>query len=381
MYKIKQTGLQLACTRKDLKLIKTLLNIDTVDVNEENFCGETALDMMCRKGETNIANMLLDAGAKLKLRDYSQLAHNIFTRHDIPTLTALRFLAQLGINAHNVNRDNETLIHVACRCDDLESLKMLNNSIKELNIQNRVGETALHIAARKRNLELLKYLIDSGIDLNIQNNLGQTALHVAFEQEDYPCVKELIDAGARLDIGDVGKRKPLDLNVSNNFFALQIFKLNLANLKFYCESSDFNNVRQFLVENHLNIYKILAVKYILESKEKLSVRYFNKKHKLLKDIMSKMDINHGLRWAISYKDYRVFHYILRNGDLTLNDIEAKFGQDDTLISYANKVNPNAVEYLEAMRVSLEEKYGARNKHIGLVDLNRINERRILSKGL
>ena len=70
--KIKKTALQIACDRKDIKLIKNLIKIG-VDINEENFCGETALDIACRNGNTEIIDLLLDAGAELKLRNYSQL--------------------------------------------------------------------------------------------------------------------------------------------------------------------------------------------------------------------------------------------------------------------------------------------------------------------
>lgn len=399
--KIKMTALQLACYRKDIKLIRNLLTIDSIDINERNLCGETALDIMCRKGESDIANMLIDAGAKLKLRDYTQLINNLLTRTDIQPSELINFFSQIGVNVKDVNKNGDSLIHIACQINNLNMLKMLNNSNTELNIQNEVGETPLHIAVRNGNMEIIKYLIECGANLNIQNNLGQTALHIAFEQGDYGSVKELIETGAKLDIPDIVDRKPLDIPVSNNFYALQIFRLNLINLETYCKSSNFKAIEDFLYTNKLDIYKILAVKFMLESKEKSIVKYTNpfkvlkkimpeskesdfnimKRNSLLKHILKCTNKFKALRWSLYYNDYKTFHYILLNGNISLNDLTVRFGQDTTLIDIAHMVCPNAVEFLEAKIESLEKNCGAKNKNIANTNLVRINDKRCLERGL
>ena len=364
IYEIKKTALQLACCRNDKKLVKSLLTIDTIDINEENFCGETALDIMCRKGNSEIANILLDAGAELKLRDYTQLIKHLFTRTDISKYELLDILAEIGISMQNVNSEGDTLIQVACRCNNLNILKKLKFSNTELNIQNRAGETGLHIAARNGNLTILKYLIEQGIDVNIQNNIGQTALHIAVEQNNYILVKELVESGSRLDIEDICKRNPLNLKVSNQAYVLQVFRLNILNLEHYCKSENFKAIKEFFKDNKLNIYKVLAVKFLLDCPERLNAVNLLKKKTLINNILKETNMLDALKWSLYYKDYKTFHYLLRSQALSIHDLTVRFGQGNNIIDLAHKVNPNVVEFLEARKELLEKNCEARNENIG-----------------
>jgi len=82
--------------------------------------------------------------------------------------------------------------------DDANGVRFFSKAGKTLvNQKNLGGATAIHLACRKQNLEIVKILIDSGADLNIADNEGYTPLMRAALAADDKISDLLLTRGAK----------------------------------------------------------------------------------------------------------------------------------------------------------------------------------------
>jgi len=66
----------------------------------------------------------------------------------------------------------------AIRDNDLVTLRALLAKGKSMNACNRNGETLLHLACRRGNLNTVKFLVQEAcVDVNVQDDMGRSVLH------------------------------------------------------------------------------------------------------------------------------------------------------------------------------------------------------------
>jgi ankyrin repeat protein len=123
---------------------------------------------------TELAKMLIDAGADLNAKDKSE----------------------------------ETSLHKAISYNLPEIVKMLIDAGADVNAENFAKQTPLHLAADENSIQIAKMLIDAEADLNAEDKDKQTPLHYAVTYYEKAIVKILIDAGAKLDVQDKWERTP-----------------------------------------------------------------------------------------------------------------------------------------------------------------------------
>lgn len=135
-----------------------------VNVNRQDSSGRSALIHSAIGGYSDIAKMLLEAGAKPDVAD------------------------KLG---------NSPLVWAARR-GDYRIARMLVEAGADLDFQNRQGQTPLMAAAAQSRLRLVEYLIEAGADLDILDYTGRGALGWARAAgRDRRVERALEDAGAR----------------------------------------------------------------------------------------------------------------------------------------------------------------------------------------
>jgi len=107
------------------------------------------------------------------------------------------------------NTNNVKEIRNAIKVGNVEKVRQLIDTDKEiLNLMTPFG-TWLHVAASHGNLEIVKYLIDSGLDVNIKGGTFKaSAINRAASEGHQEIVKYLIDCGAELDVSEPD-RNPL----------------------------------------------------------------------------------------------------------------------------------------------------------------------------
>ena len=100
------------------------------------------------------------------------------------------------------NRNEETLVHVACIHGHIECLRILIDAGGDITIKNRNGETPAHISCKHGNIECLRILLEAGADFNSQDCWGWTCLITACNYDKRECFKELLKRGADTSIID-----------------------------------------------------------------------------------------------------------------------------------------------------------------------------------
>lgn len=69
-------------------------------------------------------------------------------------------------------------------------------AIDPLSYRDAGGDTLLHIAARLGDMDTIKWLVDAGMNINEQGEMGSTALHNAYQYRNTEIVEFLLDQGA-----------------------------------------------------------------------------------------------------------------------------------------------------------------------------------------
>ncbi len=210
-----------------LSLLRIGINIDILNM---------ALLLVAHKGNSDIAEELINAGANINAKDFKgraaliiaaatgneKIVEELIKRkvnldiQDSSYKTALIWATEKGykeivkklINAGSnlsikEKSDGNTALIVAVQKGYIDIVKHLINAGAELDLQDNEGLTALIWAAIDGNKEITEYLIEAGVALNIKEKSdGNTALIVAVQEEHIEIAKHLINAGAELNLQD-----------------------------------------------------------------------------------------------------------------------------------------------------------------------------------
>lgn len=158
-----------AVADQDIERVKELISKgENVNGKDSNYDGITPLFLAVEQGNLEIAQTLLNYGAKVNARDKSKQTPMMMLDDDAaPELVE----ALIGAGA-------------------------------TVNVKDNEGDTPLILAARSVKADVLKALIDSGAEVNAANNGGKTALMSAVESGDIEKVRLLILAGAEVNARD-----------------------------------------------------------------------------------------------------------------------------------------------------------------------------------
>jgi len=144
-----------------LIIARELLKKDA-DLNATNRMGETPLQVALVAGKTQLADMLIEAGAT-------------------DDLQALLFvLVRAGV-------------------DDRDSLAFLTRRGADVDAEDQSGATPLHLAVSNGQRLLTKRLIDLGAHVDTPDSSGRTPLSIATENGNRPIIDLLKRFGARAE--------------------------------------------------------------------------------------------------------------------------------------------------------------------------------------
>ncbi len=226
-----------AVKKGDLAAVKKLLDKDASLVNlQSKLTGRAPLGMACRKGEKEIAELLIEKGADLNAKDklgtcpmdgaaiagevalielllakgaeLSPYAINAAAQGGSKETCA--FLLEKGSDVNSKDAFGATPIFIAIERNHEDVFAFLIEKGAEVNVQADNKRTPLHVAAAEGRLEMCKVLIDKGAKLEFkedenmvtygmdikEGNSGFTPLHIAAIQGDMPLVELLVEKGA-----------------------------------------------------------------------------------------------------------------------------------------------------------------------------------------
>jgi len=179
----------LAAKIKDTTVIDYFL-AKGVDINLKDQDGKTALTSAISRNSSKIVDYFIQKGAKTNVIDSkgNNLAYYLFDAFS-PKKTdqfdqKLKILRQNGLDITAVQKDGNTLFHLAINKNNIALLEKVHELGIDVNAKNKDGITALHKAAmQSKDDRVLKYLLSIGADKTIKTDFEESVLDLANENE------------------------------------------------------------------------------------------------------------------------------------------------------------------------------------------------------
>ena len=344
------TPLHIACCRKSLNIIKSLLQIrcstnisnkkgltaQNIALNEE---GDYLLHVACQWGDVDIVKYLIinercnPDVQNILLNTPLHIACHMKSLSIIRLLLDRRCSINIpnkkGLTAQNIalNEEGDYLLHVACQWGDVDIVKyLIINERCNPDVQNILLNTPLHIACHMKSLSIIRLLLDRRCSINIPNKKGLTAQNIALNEEgDY-----LLHVACQW--GDVDIVKYLIINERCNPDVQNIL-LNTP-LHIACHMKSLNIIRLLL-------------------DRRCSINIPNKKGLTAQNIALN-DGDYLLHIACQWGDVGIVRYLITDERCNPNvqsstskntplHIAAKYGQDDVIVQLLSykECDPNA----------------------------------------
>ncbi|KAL3859689.1 hypothetical protein ACJMK2_009896 [Sinanodonta woodiana] len=195
----------LALRKNCLDIARVLINHKKIAIDKvDPLTKKTALHFATENMMVDVVKWLITGGCDLNKADIeSNIALHLAVSarfHDIVDI----LVSQKNCLIKFYNRAGMVPLHIACKSDDVQSVKLILGVIKErakkksntddlgellmnenylsVNVNSETiyeKDSCLHLAARNGNKEVLKLLISHGAKVNAKNNLGQTPILLA----------------------------------------------------------------------------------------------------------------------------------------------------------------------------------------------------------
>ncbi|CAC5422307.1 unnamed protein product [Mytilus coruscus] len=219
------TALYLAVCRKNFKIVETLLKADCnpkCDLDLIHSNQKTPLLAAISTGSAKIVEILIASGCDLSKYDSEgrkafHIACEINYDGDIIALF-IKHKKDFDINDSDYIL-GRTGLHFAVIGNNIKAVKLLIKEKININKQDKNGQTAIYHAFRCNNLEMVKELLRSrDCDINLPDNTGTTMLHIACVNNDISMVRTLLRREkCAINAQDKQGRTPLHLALSSKY--------------------------------------------------------------------------------------------------------------------------------------------------------------------
>jgi ankyrin repeat protein len=219
-----------AARKGDVKKVKELLASDPKLVNDKDKSGDTPLHQAALHGQLAVAQVLIDAGADVKIKNNyppfvpDDLGKEFSTSNHQDPVILLHSQAANTTNALNAQGVTSNELKDGYTPLDLAEFSTSHNKLVQLlvahgadvNARAASGATPLFWAVMRDQKDDVKFLLDHGANPNIPDAFGDTildcALHLGFEST----VSLLVDKGADINAKDQNSIRPLTYAMQAN---------------------------------------------------------------------------------------------------------------------------------------------------------------------
>ena len=183
-----------AVSQNDVEKLQSLIQRgENVNVKEKNYNNITPLFLAVENGNVEIAETLLNFGAKINIRDDNRQTPLMRLDEDADE-ELVNLLVKHGARVNLVDKERNTTLILAARSVKAEVLRILIKHGADIDARNNARRTALSEAADADNLENVRALLEAGADPHIKDEDGETAFTLTTDEE----IKKLLESyGAR----------------------------------------------------------------------------------------------------------------------------------------------------------------------------------------
>lgn len=172
-----------AVSQDNVELVTELIaKGENVNGKDENYSNITPLFLAVGNGNLQIAEMLLNFGAKANARD-SEKQTPLMRLDDDATPELVRLLIKHGAKINVTDKKGKTVLLHAVEYAKPEVLRELISNGANIDAQNAEGETALMRAAYDDNFDKVNLLLLSGANVNLKDAEGETAWEKTSSEE------------------------------------------------------------------------------------------------------------------------------------------------------------------------------------------------------
>jgi Ankyrin repeats (3 copies)/Ankyrin repeat len=175
-----------------------LTTIGFLDAKNAN--GETILHYAIYKGDDDLAEHMILAGADVNARDQT-METPLYRAVNTDNYKLLKLLLDHGALIDLADQEGDTALHISCTDGDVCMIETLLAYGASVHAENRRGETPLHYSVYQGNLQVVKCIVGHGANIN-KESVGGTPLFQAISKGFIEIVDYLIDKGADFDLMD-----------------------------------------------------------------------------------------------------------------------------------------------------------------------------------
>jgi len=107
--------------------------------------------------------------------------------------TKVELLLWLDSDPNSVDKNGQTVLHVASRMNHLEVVRLLLDRGANINSVDKDGQTALYLASEENHLKIVQLLLDRGANINFINEEYNTVLNWASATGHLEIVQLILD--------------------------------------------------------------------------------------------------------------------------------------------------------------------------------------------
>jgi ankyrin len=188
---------------------------------------ETPLHFACSRGKLDVAQLLLDHGAQVNVKNHKgETPLHLASRGDHDSLDegvcVVELLLERGTDVNIRDKSEWTPLHSASNNGKYDIAQVLLSHGANVNAENYLGETPLHLVGQCKygsqdGVRVAQLLLDGGVDVNARDKCNCTPLHAASYYGQLEIAQVLLDHGATKEAKDDEGKTPLHQAVQVNF--------------------------------------------------------------------------------------------------------------------------------------------------------------------
>ena len=194
------TRLHRSTLRLTTECLETLLMDPSVNINEVDSKGRTALHLATYLCDKQAVELLLRANASSEVRDYAGKSP-LRVAAALGWAEGTALLAGVSVDLEQRNQLNfgNTILHNVCFQGHAHIVELLLDAGADMEAPNDIGETSLRHAVIRNKVEVLKILHERGAAFTMVDNIGCTAFHDAILVNAHECLDFILKLRVRVD--------------------------------------------------------------------------------------------------------------------------------------------------------------------------------------